>query len=83
MSLKRIPQLGRLPGGLVYAQGYSGHGLVATHVFARLLAEFIGGSPGQFDLLSRIRHWWLPGGKWFASPALALGMSYYRLKDLF
>jgi len=23
----------------------------------------------------------LPGGKWFASPAMAMGMVYYRLKD--
>ncbi len=82
VSLKRIPQLGRLPGGLLYAQGYSGHGLVATHVFGRLLAEAISGSSEQFDILGRVRHWYLPGGKWFASPALALGMSYYRLKDI-
>jgi glycine/D-amino acid oxidase-like deaminating enzyme len=82
VSLKRIPQLGRLPGGLVYAQGYSGHGLVPTHVFARLIAGAISGTLEQFDLLARIRHWWLPGGKWFASPALALGMTWYRLRDL-
>jgi glycine/D-amino acid oxidase-like deaminating enzyme len=81
VSLKRIPQLGRLAGGLVYAQGYSGHGIVPAHVFARLLADAICGPSGQFDLLAGIRHWWLPGGRWFASPALALGMSYYRFLD--
>ena len=81
VSLKRIPQLGRLPGGLLYAQGYSGHGVVATHVFGRLLADAISGSAAEFEILARLRHWRLPGGKWFASPALALGMSYYRLKD--
>ena len=63
-------------------QGYSGHGVVATHVFGRLLAGAIAGSLEEFDILTRIRHWRLPGGKWFASPALAIGMSYYRLKDL-
>jgi len=81
VSLKRIPQLGRLPGGLLYAQGYSGHGVVATHVFGRLLADAICSSAAEFEILARLRHWRLPGGKWFASPALALGMSYYRLKD--
>lgn len=82
ISLKRIPQLGCVRGNIYYAQGYSGHGVVATHVAGRLLAEVISGQAERFDLLSRIRHWRLPGGKWFASPALAIGMTYYRLKDL-
>jgi len=82
VSLKRIPQLGRLPGGLLYAQGYSGHGVVATHVFGRLLADAISGATAEFDILARLRHWRLPGGKWFASPALAIGMSYYRFRDM-
>ncbi|MGH8249057.1 MAG: NAD(P)/FAD-dependent oxidoreductase [Gammaproteobacteria bacterium] len=82
ISLKRIPQLGRLRGNIFYAQGYSGHGIVATHVAGRLLAEVISGHAERYDLLSRIRHWRLPGGKWFATPALAIAMTYYRLKDL-
>lgn len=81
VSLKRVPQLGRLPGGLLFAQGYSGHGVVATHVFGRLLADAILGSSREFDLLARVRHWRLPGGQWFASPALAIGMAWYRLRD--
>ena len=79
-SLNRIPQLGRLRGNLLYAQGNSGHGVVATHVFGRLLAGAISGSQAEFEILARLRHWRLPGGKWFANPALA--MSYYRLRDM-
>lgn len=79
---KRIPQLGRLKGNILYAQGYSGHGIVATHVAGRLLAEAIAGQAGGFDILSKLKHWRFPGGKWFATPALALGMTYYRLRDL-
>jgi glycine/D-amino acid oxidase-like deaminating enzyme len=79
---KRVPQLGRLDGNVLYAQGYSGHGIIATHVAGRLLAEAIAGQAGGFDLLSRIKHWRFPGGKWFATPALALGMTYYRLRDV-
>lgn len=79
---KRIPQLGRLADNVLYAQGYSGHGIVASHVAGRMLAETIAGQAGGFDLLSRLRHWRFPGGKWFATPALALGMTYFRLRDL-
>ncbi len=82
ISLNRIPQLGRLPGNVVYAQGYSGHGIGTTHMAGRVLAEAICGDGARLDLFQRIRHWRLPGGRWFGSPALALGMFYYRLKDL-
>ena len=81
ISLNRIPQLGRLEGNLYYALGYSGHGVAPTHIAGRVIAEAIAGTAERLDVFDRIRHWKLPGGKWFASPALALGMLYYRLKD--
>ncbi len=82
VSLNRIPQFGRLHGNVFYAQGYTGHGVVPTHMAGRLLAEVIAGQAERFDLLSRIKHWRMPGGKWLGGPALAFGMMYYRLKDL-
>lgn len=82
VSLKRIPQFGRLDGNILYAQGYSGHGLVPTHVAGRLLAEAIAGDAGRFDVFARMKHWKLPGGRGVANAILALGMTYYRLRDL-
>jgi hypothetical protein len=35
-----------------------------------------------YDVFERVRHWKLPGGKWFANPALAPGMLYYRWKEI-
>ena len=82
ISIKRIPQLGRIDGNTYYAQGYSGHGLAPSHVAGKILADAICGDTERFDVFERIRHWKLPGGKWFANPALALGMLYYRLKEI-
>lgn len=82
ISINRIPQLNRLGGNIYYAQGYSGHGLAPTHLAGRVLAEAIAGQAERFDLFARIRHWRLPGGRWFANPALALGMLYYRLREI-
>ncbi len=82
ISIKRIPQLGRIGESTWYAQGYSGHGLAPSHMAGKLLADAIGGDVEKFDVFQRIRHMKLPGGKWFANPALALGMLYYRLKEL-
>ena len=82
ISLNRIPQLGRIGSNTYYAQGYSGHGVAPTHLAGKILADVVAGDSEQFDVFAKIRHWRLPGGKWFANPALALGMLYFRLKDL-
>lgn len=82
ISINRIPQLGRIEGNTYYAQGYSGHGLAPSHLAGKLMADAIGGDLEKFDVFQRIRHMKLPGGKWFANPALALGMLYYRLKEI-
>lgn len=82
ITIKRIPQFGRIQGNTWYAQGYSGHGLAPTHIAGQILADAICGDMERFDVFEKIRHWKLPGGKWFANPALALGMLYYRLKEI-
>jgi glycine/D-amino acid oxidase-like deaminating enzyme len=82
ISVKRIPQFGRIQGNTYYAQGYSGHGVAPTHLAGKMLADAIAGDSEQFDVFSKVRHLWLPGGKWFANPAMALGMMYFRLKEL-
>lgn len=83
ISIIRVPQIGRASDNVLYAQGYSGHGVAPTHLAGHILAETIEGNEERFNVFAKLRHWRLPGGKWFANPALAIGMSYYRLKDLF
>lgn len=82
ISLNRIPQLGRLEKNVFYAQGYSGHGVGTTHLAGRIMADAIAGNAEHLDVFDSIQHMRLPGGKWFASPALALGMLYFRLRDV-
>lgn len=81
ITMNRIPQLGRIEGNTYYAQGYSGHGVAPTHLAGKILADVVAGDSEQFDVFERVRHFRLPGGKWFANPALALGMLYYRVRD--
>lgn len=82
ISMNRIPQFGRVKGNTYYAQGYSGHGVAPTHIAGQVMAEVISGDSERFDVFAKVRHWKLPGGKFFANPALALGMLYFRLKDI-
>lgn len=81
ISINRVPQLGRIRNNTYYAQGYSGHGVAPTHLAGKILADIVAGDSEQFDVFSKVRHWRLPGGKWFANPVLALGMLYFRVKD--
>lgn len=82
ISMNRIPQFGRIEENTYYAQGYSGHGVAPTHMAGQVMAEVVSGESERFDLFARIKHWRLPGGKWFANPALAAGMLYFRLKEI-
>ena len=81
VSLKKIPQLGRIDKNIFYSQGYSGHGVAPTHMAAKIIAEAVDGDDEILNLLSSVQHIQLPGGKWFSSPATVIGMMYYQLKD--
>lgn len=85
IGANRLPQIGRLGShpNVFYAQAYSGHGLNATHLAGRLLAEAISGQASRgFDLFSKVPHMTFPGGKYLRSPLLALGMLWHRFKEL-
>jgi gamma-glutamylputrescine oxidase len=87
ISMNRAPDFGRLPAAnghapnVYYLQGFSGHGLALTGLAGKLVAEAIAGDASRFDVFSRIRHRPFPGGPLLRTPALVLGMAWYRLRD--
>ena len=85
IGANRLPQIGKLADqpNVYYAQAYAGHGLNATHLAGRLLAEAIAGQHSAgFDLFAKVPHMTFPGGKHLRSPLLALGMLWHRLLEL-
>jgi gamma-glutamylputrescine oxidase len=89
ISMNRAPDFGRLPaaapGGpanVYYLQGFSGHGLALTGLAGRLVAEAMGGDSARFDVFARLKHRPFPGGSLLRTPALVLGMAWYRLRDM-
>ncbi|MGJ7515303.1 NAD(P)/FAD-dependent oxidoreductase [Pseudomonas baetica] len=85
ITANRFPQVGRLSQhpNVFYAQGYSGHGLNVTHWCAKLLGEVIHAGHSQgFDVFSAVPHMTFPGGRALRSPLLALGMLWYRLREV-
>ncbi len=81
IGLNRMPQLGHLSDGVSFIQAYSGHGVAPSHIVARITAEMVTGAPHRFDVFARIPHRPFPGGKWLRRPGLALGMSWFKLRD--
>lgn len=81
IGLNRMPQLGKLASNIYYIQAYSGHGVAPTHMMARITAQAISGEGERFAMMSKIRHWPFPGGRFLRRPGMALGMLYFKAKD--
>jgi gamma-glutamylputrescine oxidase len=79
--LNRIPALGRINDNVYFCQGYSGHGVNATHIMAELTADAIRGTPEKFNLFANMKHFRIPGSQWVGNQIIALGMLYFRMKD--
>jgi gamma-glutamylputrescine oxidase len=88
ISMNRAPDFGRLPAAKGYAsnvyylQGFSGHGLALTGLAGKLVAEALAGDASRFDTFARLKHRPFPGGRLLRTPALVLGMAWYRMRDL-
>jgi hypothetical protein len=81
----RLSADGRLQGAnnIYYAQGYAGHGLNVSHLAARLLVQAICAEQDSgLQLFQRVPHPRFPGAARLRSPLLALGMLWYRLREL-
>jgi len=77
----RLPYIGRLAPNILFALGYSGHGIILAGLAGALLAEAVSGTLERFDRLARLRHAPFPGGP-FKTPILVAAMLYYRLRDM-
>ncbi|MBL4863535.1 FAD-binding oxidoreductase [Parvibaculum lavamentivorans] len=88
ITMKRLPQFGRLAPNMFYGHGYSGQGINIATLGGKLLAEAVaaeaegtGGAPERFDLMAGIKAMPFPGGTLLRYPGLVAGMLFYALKD--
>jgi gamma-glutamylputrescine oxidase len=82
ITMNRAPDFGRLAPNMFYLQGFSGHGIAMAGMAGQLAAQAIAGQAERFDLFGRLPHRVFPGGRALRTPALVLGMLWYRLRDL-
>jgi gamma-glutamylputrescine oxidase len=82
ITVNRAPHFGRVADNVYFAHGFSGHGIAATGLAGKLMADAIRGTAEQFDVFARIPHLDFPGGRALRTPALVLAMTWFRLRDL-
>jgi len=82
ITVNRAPHFGRLADNILFAHGFSGHGVALTGLAGKLAAETIAGQAERFDLFTRIPHARFPGGPALRTPALLLATAWFRLRDM-
>ncbi len=80
--LNRVPAVGRINNNVYYCQGYSGHGVNAAHIMGEVVSDAITGTMETFDLFANMKHFRIPGTQWMGNQIIALGMLYYRMRDM-
>ncbi len=81
ISMNRGPHWGRLGSNVYFAQGFSGHGVAATGLAGRVIAESIRGQAERLDAFAKISHRPFPGGRLFRTPMLVAAMAWFKLRD--
>ena len=81
IPLNRVPLIGRASNNVFYVQGYSGHGVNCSHIAGEILADAIEAKLGGVDLFEAVRHFKIPAANLVGNPLLALGMTWFRMRD--
>jgi glycine/D-amino acid oxidase-like deaminating enzyme len=81
IGMNRVVSVGRINNNVYYCQGYSGHGVCASHVMGEVMADAIAGTMERFDLFADMKHFRVPGSQWIGNQLIALGMLFYKLRD--
>ena len=83
ITMRRMPDWGRRGDRVFWAQGFCGHGIVPTRVAATVVTEAMLGQTDRLDAFAGIINPPFPGGELLGGISQAIGMTWYRLRDLF
>ena len=82
ITVNRLPSFGTMMNGkLIYAFGYSGHGLALSVLAGKLISEKIKGYNERFDFFKKIKHLSIPGGNLLRRPIYSSAICYYKFRD--
>lgn len=82
ITANRTPYFGKIGSQVLFAGGFSGHGVALSLLAGKIMADVISAKQQQnFDLFAKIKHMPFIGGRLFRMPLLVLGTTYFRLKE--
>lgn len=81
IPLNRVPLIGRASENVFYVQGYSGHGVNCSHIAGEILGDAVEAKAEGVDLFEAVRHFRIPAAEIIGNPMLALGMTWFRMRD--
>lgn len=82
VTADQTPHFGWQGDNMLFAQGYSGHGMALAGLAGQLLAETVNGQVERFDLLARFKPRYIPAARIFNTPMVTMASLFYGLKDL-
>ena len=77
----RMPHFGRIGKRVLFAHGYSGHGVALATLGGKLLAEAATGKPERFDVIARVPAQKFPGGALLRKPLVTAALLWYKFQD--
>ncbi len=82
ITINRLPHFGStMNNKVIYAFGYSGHGLALSVLAGKLISEKINGDSDRFNFFSDINHMSIPFGSLFRRPIYSSAIMYYKIRD--
>ena len=82
ITVNRLPHFGSMMNKkLIYAFGYSGHGLALSVLAGKLISEKINNEEDRFNFFADINHMSIPFGNLLRRPIYSSAVLYYRFRD--
>jgi gamma-glutamylputrescine oxidase len=83
ITYTRMPHFGRIGERVLFAHGYSGHGVALATIGGSLLAGAAIGRSEGFDVLAKVPATRFPGPPWARKPMISAALLWYKLLDAF
>ncbi|MBL8580642.1 MAG: FAD-binding oxidoreductase [Rhizobiaceae bacterium] len=83
ITVPRMPYVREVMPNVIFAGGYSGHGVMLSNFVGKLYAETIAGNRDRLKLLEDLKIPAFPGGRSLRAPLLFLALNWFALRDRF
>ncbi len=81
ITMPRKPYIREVMPNVIYAGGFSGHGVMLSNFTGKLYAEMVAGNRDRLKLMQDFKIPAFPGGRALRAPLLFLALNWYALRD--